>query len=730
MRRQPAGFYPLFFCGTPDNEPSCTPSRPASVSGSTVYTGMRTATDQDGDGIPDANDLCPTVFDPIRPVDQGKAADADGDGVGDACDPCPLMPGITGCKSVDPNDLDGDGVPNTSDDCPNDYDPNQTDSDSDGKGDACDACPHDANPGAQACPATIYQIKSGAIAVGQTVSVVGPIVTGRTAQGYIAQVKETDAGYSGAANSGIFVYEPTNTVKVGDRVTIESGLIENFHGQIELANTTTQVDVSAGESPPAPVTESAPGVPLTAAALSTGTVATALESVIVKLTNNPVVTDTNPPLGAGDTAPSNEFVVDGALRVDDYLYLITPPPALGDSFGSLAGILQFRASNFKIEPRGATDVTLGPPRLTAVTPDAFVRLNGTTAIPKPIQVVMSHAVTADTIVALTSSQPSSLVVPASVTVMAGSATADIPVQGLALTTGAAQITATLNSVSAVGNVSVIDVDAPATLVDFSPAAVTLSTGASVTMTVTLDVPAPSAGATITLNATAGTYPPTVTVMPDQLQATFTYQQAGSNPTDTITATLDAASFTSTISLVPAHLVINEVDYDQPSTDTTEFIEIYNAGGAPASLDNLAVVLVNGSGSVEYARTALSGMLPAGGYLVIAAPGLTVAAGATVIRFAAQSNNIQNGNPDGIALFDTVAGKVVDALSYGGAITAAKINGFTGQTFNLVEGTAATAKDSSTANGSLCRIPNGSDTNTASVDWAFSKTPTPGAANVP
>ena len=86
------GIYPAFACGTPMNEPTCTPSRPTSVAGSTVYTGVASATDRDGDGVPDASDDCPTVFDPIRPMDSGHQADADGDGVGDACDPCPLDP--------------------------------------------------------------------------------------------------------------------------------------------------------------------------------------------------------------------------------------------------------------------------------------------------------------------------------------------------------------------------------------------------------------------------------------------------------------------------------------------------------------------------------------------------------------------------------------------------------------------------------------------------------------
>jgi large repetitive protein len=88
---------------------------------------------------------------------------------------------------------------------------------------------------------------------------------------------------------------------------------------------------------------------------------------------------------------------------------------------------------------------------------------------------------------------------------------------------------------------------------------------------------------------------------------------------------------------------------------------------------------------------------------------------------------QNGAPDGVALIDA-SGALLDAFSYEGSITAAQIGG---QTYNLVEGTPLPAEvaDSNTIDGSLSRLPNGTDTNNAATDWAFTTTKTPGAANV-
>lgn len=81
-----APIYPLFFCkGTvPMNEPSCVPYRDTYMNG--ITTG-----DKDGDGVPDGTDDCPSVFNPVRPMDGTAQADVDKDGMGDACDSTPVQ---------------------------------------------------------------------------------------------------------------------------------------------------------------------------------------------------------------------------------------------------------------------------------------------------------------------------------------------------------------------------------------------------------------------------------------------------------------------------------------------------------------------------------------------------------------------------------------------------------------------------------------------------------------
>lgn len=185
-------------------------------------------------------------------------------------------------------------------------------------------------------------------------------------------------------------------------------------------------------------------------------------------------------------------------------------------------------------------------------------------------------------------------------------------------------------------------------------------------------------------------------------------EVGATATDLITLTCETGGST----LPPAGsvtLVLNELDYDQVGADAAGFVEIANTGDAAATLDGIALVLVNGGDGAEYGRTALTGTLAAGAYLTV-------------------DVDPQNGAPDGVALVDTASGTLLDALSYEGAITAATIGT---STYDLVEGTVlpVDVADSNTVDGTLARIPDGHDSDDAASDWAFTTTPTPGGANV-
>ncbi len=99
-----AASYPAFFCDVPTDEPTCLPSRPLESGGFPIHGGIPTASDFDGDGVPNEQDDCPVIFDAAT-IDPASQGDADSDGVGDACDFCPTSPSATGCGESVSGDL-------------------------------------------------------------------------------------------------------------------------------------------------------------------------------------------------------------------------------------------------------------------------------------------------------------------------------------------------------------------------------------------------------------------------------------------------------------------------------------------------------------------------------------------------------------------------------------------------------------------------------------------------
>ncbi|MBQ9394589.1 MAG: thrombospondin type 3 repeat-containing protein [Proteobacteria bacterium] len=140
--------YDLFFCGTPKDEPTCVPSRTRNEDTgkqqTTNYTGDYTASDDaDGDGIKDDDDNCPTMFNPVRPMDTDrKQVDTDGDTIGDICDEYPACAANNSSCGSGGVDADGDTIPDADDNCPETKNADQNDADDDGIGDACDPCPN------------------------------------------------------------------------------------------------------------------------------------------------------------------------------------------------------------------------------------------------------------------------------------------------------------------------------------------------------------------------------------------------------------------------------------------------------------------------------------------------------------------------------------------------------------------------------------------------------------
>ena len=99
-----------------------------SIGGECVYSNQPGGSDDDGDGIADVCDACPTVADPDQLF---PPHDFDGDGIANDCDNCPL-------DANDQNDGDQDGVGDACDNCLFAANPDQSDLDHDGLGDACD----------------------------------------------------------------------------------------------------------------------------------------------------------------------------------------------------------------------------------------------------------------------------------------------------------------------------------------------------------------------------------------------------------------------------------------------------------------------------------------------------------------------------------------------------------------------------------------------------------------
>jgi len=118
------------------------------------------------------------------------------------------------------------------------------------------------------------------------------------------------------------------------------------------------------------------------------------------------------------------------------------------------------------------------------------------------------------------------------------------------------------------------------------------------------------------------------------------------------AILSAFCFSMVPSSFASDVFINEVHYDNISSDEGEALEV--AGLAGSELTGWSIYLYNGSNGASYGSVSLSGTIP------------NQQDGFGTLSFA--KSGLQNGSPDGLALVDP-SGNVVQFLSYEGTLTA-------------------------------------------------------------
>ena len=185
---------------------------------------------------------------------------------------------------------------------------------------------------------------------------------------------------------------------------------------------------------------------------------------------------------------------------------------------------------------------------------------------------------------------------------------------------------------------------------------------------------------------------------------------------TATTTLD---FTVEALVVPADLVINEIDYDQPGDDKAEYVEIYNSDSVAVNLDDYNIEMINGTGggAAQYRLFDLPNVsLAPGDYYVLCANSVTVAN--CDLDVTPDTDLIQNGAPDAVALL--LGTTIVDTVSY---------EGNTGAPYT--EGSGIGLEDPGTTGSdflSISRLPDGTDTDVNNADL-ITVCSTPGEANV-
>jgi hypothetical protein len=146
----------------------------------------------------------------------------------------------------------------------------------------------------------------------------------------------------------------------------------------------------------------------------------------------------------------------------------------------------------------------------------------------------------------------------------------------------------------------------------------------------------------------------------QITITLVTDATPINAQDLVVDTPNGA--TSPFSLTVIHLLINELDFDQPMLDTAEFVEL-STGVPGVSLAGYTLVFWNGNGDVSYLALNLNAVTDANGYFLVGSPGMMPA---PTLAFNTTSV-IQNGQ-DAIGVYQAP----IASFMNGTAVTAANL----------------------------------------------------------
>jgi hypothetical protein len=196
-------------------------------------------------------------------------------------------------------------------------------------------------------PVTIQAIQSGAVDIGDVVTVAGAVVTG--VHDYGVWIGDR----AGGKQSGIYVYLGLTGSKWdrkawarGDEVTVTGKVVEYTDGT--GIGTLTEISVlwsdKAQGLTKTGLTAEPPPTQVSVTELTSASTAEPYEGVLVSVRDGVV---TNPDLGFG------EFELSG-LAVDDEMVQYDPVYE-GDAFTEVIGVLHFAFGAFKLEPRARPD---------------------------------------------------------------------------------------------------------------------------------------------------------------------------------------------------------------------------------------------------------------------------------------------------------------------------------------------------------------------------------------